>query len=96
MIIAIVELEILLPYCQSLKDKRRIIKSLIDSLGRKNNISIKEIDYRDLWKRSLLGITSICDNTSSAQKFLDMIKNKIYEKEGTQILKFNSSIHSTE
>jgi len=96
MIIAIVELEILLPYCQSLKDKRRIIKSLIDSLGRKNNISIKEIDYRDLWKRSLLGITSICDNTSSAQKFLDMIKNKIYEKEGTQILKFNSSIYSTE
>ncbi|GAG72382.1 unnamed protein product [marine sediment metagenome] len=96
MIIAIVEIDLFLPYCHSLKEKRSIIKSLIDSLGKKNNISIKEINYKDLWQRSLLGITSICDNTDSAKKFLDMIKNKIYEKEGTQIIKFNSSIHLTE
>ncbi len=96
MVIAIAEIEINLPYCQSLKDKRRIIKSLIDSLGKKNNISIREINYRDLWQRSLLGITSICDNTNSAQRFLDRIKNKIYEKEGTRIIRFISSIHSTE
>ncbi len=96
MIIAIVEVELFLPYCHSLKDKRSIIKSLIDSLGKNNNISIKEINYKDIWQRSLIGITSICDNTSSAQKFLDMIKNKIYEKDGTQIIKFNSSIHLTE
>jgi len=96
MIIAIAEIELFLPYCHSLKEKRSIIKSLIDSLGKNNNISIKEIKYRDMWQRSLLGITSICNNTSSAQKFLNMIKNKIYEKDGTQITKFNSSIHLTE
>lgn len=65
-----------LPYSQTLKEKRQKLTSIKQKLRKKFNISISEIDYKDLWQKSLIGISMI----SEAQNFIDKIFNKIIEE----------------
>lgn len=46
--------ELHLDGCQSLKDKRQIMKSLKDRLHRRFNVSVAETDHQDLWQRAEL------------------------------------------
>jgi hypothetical protein len=46
--------ELHLAGCRSLKDKRRILKSLKDRLHNQFNVSVAETDLHDLWQRAEL------------------------------------------
>jgi len=46
--------ELHLSGCQSLKDKRRVLKSLKDRLHNKFNLSVAETGHHDLWQRAEL------------------------------------------
>ncbi|HEY5557731.1 DUF503 domain-containing protein, partial [Acetobacterium sp.] len=44
------------PWVHSLKDKRRILKSLVEKTRQKFNVSISEIDEQDHHQKIVLGI----------------------------------------
>lgn len=77
MTVGILKLDIHLPGNRSLKDKRRIIKSLTTRLRNNFNISISEIDYQDLWQRTLLGVGMIADGNAYIQHNFSNIVNFI-------------------
>jgi uncharacterized protein YlxP (DUF503 family) len=58
------DLDLHVENCQSLKEKRRIIKSLKEKLKNRYNISICEFGDLSLWQRVQLGIV-ICSNDKS-------------------------------
>jgi len=66
-------LELYLPYCHSLKEKRRVIKSAADRLRSKFKMSVAELDYQDTWQRSLLGAAAV----GSSREVLEQMSNKI-------------------
>ena len=45
--------------CQSLKDKRRVVKSLKDRLHQRFNVSVAECDDHDSWQRVTLGVVQV-------------------------------------
>lgn len=54
MIVGLITWELHLAACQSLKEKRRIVKSLKDRLHHQFNVSAAETDHQDLWQRAEL------------------------------------------
>jgi len=60
---------------RSLKEKRRLVKSLKDRLKERFNVSVAEVDKQDLWHCSTLGIALVCSDREQAQ----MIDDKILE-----------------
>jgi hypothetical protein len=73
MVIGILELEIKLFSSDSLKEKRRIIKSLIDRIHNNFNVSVSEIRHQDLWQRAGLGIALLTTEGKFAQSILSKI-----------------------
>lgn len=67
---------------QSLKDKRRIIKSLIERLKNKYNVAVAETGDLDSWNNSRLGIVCISNEASHADSMLASVVNFI-ESRGT-------------
>lgn len=63
MVVGICTLELLLPGNGSLKDKRRVLKSIIKRVQNTFNVSIAEIGAQNLWQRTVLGIA--CISTSA-------------------------------
>ena len=56
MTIGLLQLELMLPEANSLKDKRRVIKSLKDRLHNKFNCSVAETGHQDAWRKSTLAV----------------------------------------
>lgn len=54
----------------SLKDKRRVLKSLMARLRREFNVSVAEIEDNDRWQSAILGIVCIANDDDYAQGVL--------------------------
>lgn len=52
--ITLLTIELLIPYAQSLKDKRSAVRSLKDRIRSKFNSSVAEVGYQDKWQRSVV------------------------------------------
>ena len=86
MILAWAKISMRIPGMKSLKDKRRIIKSLKDSIFAKFKISISEVDENDIWQRATLGLAIVSSDRSYAQKSLDMILQLISQNTSLEII----------
>ena len=63
MIVGLLTLDLHIPEANSLKSKRRVIKSLIEKIKNKFNVSISEVDAQNLWQRSVIGIAYVSNET---------------------------------
>jgi uncharacterized protein YlxP (DUF503 family) len=58
---------------RSLKDKRRIVKSIISRLRNQYNISIAEVDDQDLWQLVTLGIACVSNHNQHVEETLSKV-----------------------
>ncbi len=59
MTIGVLQLELRIGDAMSLKDKRRVIKSIKDRIAHGHNVSIAEVDALDEHRRSVLGLAMV-------------------------------------
>ncbi len=73
MVIGTCTLELHLPGNGSLKDKRRIIQSIIRRVQTSFNVSIAEVGAQDLWQRAELGIACVSTSSETAHRLLSSV-----------------------
>ena len=59
MVVGTVKIELYLHETQSLKGKRKIVKSMVDKVKHRFNVSIAEIGSNDKWQKIELGISAV-------------------------------------
>ena len=59
MIVASLRIQILLPGCASLKQKRFVLSSVKAKLRARLNVSVCENDFQDKWQRSELAVAAV-------------------------------------
>jgi uncharacterized protein len=77
MIVGICTIELFLPDNGSLKDKRRVLKSLKDRVKRRFNVSIAEVDDQDLWQKTVVGIACVGNRKDYVNEVLDKVVGAI-------------------
>ena len=63
MIVGVLRLQVSVFDAMTLKDKRRVIKSLKDRMANKYNISVAEVDYNDSIRTSVLGVAMVANDS---------------------------------
>lgn len=86
MVIGVSRLELLLPECGSLKEKRRVVKSILDRVKNKFGVSAAEIDHHDLRQRASLGIACIVQTNYQAKKLLSKVERFVEQLNKANIL----------
>jgi hypothetical protein len=71
--VGVCQIELRLPENQSLKGKRRVIKSIIARLHNKYNVSVAEIDNHGLWQLATLGVTCVSNHRRHADETLSNV-----------------------
>jgi len=84
--IGLLELDILIPGSSSLKDKRRVIRSIKDKIRGKFNVSIAEVGYQELHGRTHLGIVTISTSRKDAEERLQALFKIIDSELNTQVI----------
>jgi uncharacterized protein len=68
--IAYCTLELFLPYSQSLKEKRMVLRKAQDRLRARSNFSIAEVDYQDKWQRSKLAAVTVGADDATLERVM--------------------------
>ncbi len=76
----------------SLKGKRKVVKSIKDRISRKFNVSIAEIDSHDNWKKIVLGIATVNNDQKFVNKVLDDVINSIDSMHLAELLDYKIEI----
>ena len=74
--VGVLTMELQLSEAHSLKDKRHTVKGLKDRLRSKFNVAVAEIDYQDLWQRSLISAVTVSGDRGRAEQVLQMVERE--------------------
>lgn len=75
--LGVLEIELLLDESFSLKDKRRVVKSLKDRLHREHLVSVAEVAGQDHQRFGVLGVTFVSADPERVSAVLDAVERKI-------------------
>lgn len=75
MIVGIAVCELHLPSARSLKDKRRIVKSLVERLHQRLRVSAAETAHHDLHQRAEIGIAIVAQGEAEAENLLEQVRS---------------------
>lgn len=75
MIVAIGTFEMHFPEVHNIKHKRQILKSILDRLRARFNVSAAEVAHNELWQRARLGVAIVANK----KDFLQSVAQKIEE-----------------
>ena len=59
MVVGVAQFELLMPYNQSLKEKRHLLGKLKDRVLSRMKVVVSEVGHQDLWQRSQLGFAVV-------------------------------------
>ncbi len=85
MVVAISVFELHLPRSRSLKEKRRVVKSLTERIHRRHRVSVAETDFHDLRQRAEIGIAAVGTSHHRLERQMDAIR-RLADEESDAIL----------
>jgi len=71
--VGVCTLHLRLANSHSLKEKRRIIKSIKDRVKNKFNVSVAEIDALDNWQWAVIGVACVSNDSGFANSVLSNV-----------------------
>ncbi len=77
MIVGVLRVRLAVYEAFSLKDKRRVIKSIKDRLASKYNVSVAEVDELDSRQQAVLGIAMVANESRFVESCLSKIVDQL-------------------
>ena len=68
--IGLLTLTLHIPHAQSLKDRRRELRSIKDLLRNRLNVAVAEVGGSELWQRTELAITTVSGDAARVDEIL--------------------------
>ncbi len=85
MIVGVLHVECSLPGTQSIKDKRRILRSLLDRLHNRFHVAAAEVTHQDSWRRAGLAVACVSTSARHADEVLARVAREI-DRHGDLVL----------
>ena len=98
MFIGVARFELYIPQSESLKDKRRHLRPVVETVRKKFNVGVAEVDFNDLWQRAAVGVTCASGSPRQCAKVLREVEKIIgrFAAEGTETIDCRVEIRSLE
>ncbi len=77
MVVGVSRIEIFFPEAHSLKDKRQMLKKIVDKTRAKFNVSMIEITDSNLWQKGHIGFSIIGINKDHVHAAIDSVQEYV-------------------
>lgn len=85
LIIGVLQFELIIHDSQSLKDKRRVVRSVKDRLHNEHQVSVAEVAAQDTLNQALLGLACVGTDGKRVGEVLDRITEKLRATPGAEL-----------
>ena len=84
--VGLLTLELHIPDAQSLKDKRQVVRSLKERLRRHFNVAVAEMEYQDVWSRSIIGVVTLSTAEQHVEESLQLVLEEASRQLGRMLV----------
>lgn len=84
--VAALRVEIHLPTPQSLKEKRGVLRPVLEGLRRLGSYSVAEVDRHDDWQRSTLALAVVAPDGTSLESHLAKVRRYLDSRLDIEVL----------
>lgn len=89
--VAAIRVELRIRDMRSLKDKRRVVKSMIADIGRSHPVAVAEVDHQELWQRATLGIAAVSTTPGQVERMLRAVTADLDRRDDVEVLGYTTS-----
>ncbi|HNO78648.1 MAG TPA: DUF503 domain-containing protein [Phycisphaerae bacterium] len=92
MVLGVLTLELVIYEAQSLKDKRRVVKSLKERIRNRFNVSVSEVEHQELRQRAGLAVAMVSNDAKLVHGCFDQIVGMVERDSVASLLSFEKEI----
>jgi uncharacterized protein YlxP (DUF503 family) len=86
MFVLALEVELHLNHSQSLKDKRQVLRSILDGARRRYSVASAEVGGQDTWQRAVLGFAAVASSASHVEEVIDEVERFVWSHPEVDVL----------
>jgi hypothetical protein len=84
--VAAIEVDLRIPLARSLKDKRQVVKSLVEGSRQRFGVSAAEVGEQESWQRARLGFAVVSSSARQAEEVLDAIDRWVWDHDAIEVV----------
>ncbi len=92
MVVGVLKVKLAMRESRSLKDKRSLLRSLKEQLRNRFNVSLAEVDARDVRQLAVIALSQVGADARHVRSSLDKAVNVIREFAGAQLIDYSVEI----
>ena len=69
--VAAIRIELHIGAAQSLKEKRSVLRPVIEGLRRNVSLSVAEVDHQNSWQRAAIGVAAVARDMAELDRMID-------------------------
>lgn len=90
------EVDLHIPAAHSLKDKRAVIRPILDGARNRHRVASAEVGAQDLWQRAMLGFAAVGGSVGHVGEVLDAVERFVWSFPEVEVLDVQRSWSSSE
>ena len=84
--VGLLSVEVFLPDAQSLKDKRGVIRSIVEGARHRFNVAAAEVGSQNLWQRAQLGFAAVSNTQQHTTEVIDQVSRFVWSFSEIEVL----------
>ena len=92
MTVGTLEVVLLIRESHSLKSRRRVVKSLIDRVRSRFNVSVADLGDQNLWQRAVIGVAVVSNDGRFVNEVLSKVLNLISSDPRAEVIEQSMDI----
>lgn len=86
--VAALRVELHIPAPRSLKEKRAVLRRIVEGARRLGSYSVAEVDRHDAWQRAVLGIAIVAPDGRGLESHIGRLRRYLDHQLDVEILEF--------
>jgi uncharacterized protein len=91
-ILGVMHVELRIPLCNSLKEKRSVLKPCIHFLRKQWNLAVAEVGDQDVWRSAILAVATVSNDRNLVENTLREARDYFYSRNGIEVLDAQTEI----
>ena len=84
--VGVVVIEVHMPACRSLKDKRSVLRPVIEGLRTRHPATVAEVGHQDLHQRAVIEVAVAGSSARVVGDTLDAIERQVWSHGGLEVI----------
>ena len=83
-------IELHIPSARSLKEKRAVLKPIVEGMRHRFSLSVAETGFQDKWQRAEIGVAVVSATAGHAQEVVESVERWVWSRPDVEISRFET------